>query len=140
MLDISTDYLIFDNKETVTFQNKDESAVTVNNVVRRRSIMDMVDQAGNIVYAADMRFIIFKPEMTIAENTADSPDGAIKYGSGTYDLLRIDKFGTDAFKPRINAIITDAYGKSYAVDRIFDDAIRSRWVLDCTSLAGENSN
>lgn len=137
MLDISTDYLIFDNKETVTFQNKDELAVTVNNVIRRRSVMDTVDQSGTVVFAADMRFIIYKAEMTIAEDTADYPDGAIKYGTGTSDFLRTDSLG---FKPRINATITDNLGNNYAVDRIFDDALRSRWILDCTSMASENSN
>ena len=139
MLDISTDYEVFDNKETITFQNKEELSITINNVIRRRSIMDIVENGQTITFAADMRFIIFKPEMTLAEDTATYPDGAMKHASGTHDYLKWS--GTYAeFKPRINAIITDSYGKSYAVDRIFDDALRSRWVVDCTSLAGENQD
>lgn len=138
MLDISTDYEVFDNKETITFQNKDELSVTINNVIRRRSIMDIVENGQTITFAADMRFIIFKPEMTLAEATATYPDGAMKHASGTSDYLSWSAI--QHFKPRINAIITDSYNKSYAVDRIFDDALRSRWVVDCTSLAGENQD
>lgn len=109
MLDISTDYLIFDNKETITLENKGDSPVTINNCVRRRSIMDIVENGQTITFAADMRFIVFKAE-------------------------------AGATKPRTNAIVTDNTGKGYAVDRIYDDALRSRWILDCTSLSSENSN
>ena len=136
MLDISTDYLIFDNKETITFQNKDDVELTIANVIRRRSVMDTVDQHGVITYAADMRFIVFKAEFALAEDAATAPDGSMMHGTGAGDYIRISRFDG---KPKINAIITDAHGKSYAVDRVFDDALRSRWVLDCTSMSGENS-
>ena len=136
MLDISTDYTIFDNKETITLTNTDDVELTINNVVRRRSVMDVVDTGGNVVYSADMRFIVFKDEFDIAEEAVVAGDGAIMHGTGTGDFIRISRYDG---KPKVNAIITDAYGKSYAVDRVVDDALRTRWVLDCTSLAGENS-
>jgi hypothetical protein len=137
MLDISTDYLIFDNKETITFQNKDDSILTISNVIRRRSIMDIVENGHTITFAADMRFIIFKAEFGIAEELVAAPDGSMMHGTGINDYIRTSRFDG---KPKINAIITDSYGKRYAVDRIFDDALRSRWVVDCTSLAGENQD
>lgn len=137
MLNITNDYLIFDNKETITFQNKDDDILTVANAVRRRSIMNIVDQGEAVVFSADMRFIVFKPEFDIALDAITAPDGSLMHDSGTGDYIRISSFD---WKPKVNAIITDSFGKRYAVDRIFDDALRSRWVFDCSSLSGENTN
>ena len=65
MLDLTNDHLIFDNKETITFENKGDSPATINNVVRRRSIMQTTSQDGTTVYAASMKFIIYKVETAI---------------------------------------------------------------------------
>lgn len=108
MLSIANDHLIFDNKETITFQNQGDGAVTINNVVRRRSMMQTVDQSGVSSYAASMKFIIYKTESAVI--------------------------------PRINALITDNLGNKYTVDMVADDCLRTRWVIESTSLSGEASN
>lgn len=59
-LEIDGDWEIFDNRETITVQNKGSSTVTVADVVRRSATLGIADAAGNTVYAAGIAFIIWK--------------------------------------------------------------------------------
>ena len=47
-LDITSDYLIFDNKEMITFQNQGESAITIPNVIRRPAVIGVDGGGGSI--------------------------------------------------------------------------------------------
>lgn len=102
-LTIGGDWEIIDNRETITVQNKNESSVTIQNVCRRSSTLDIADASGNAVYAAGVAFIIWK---------ANAPSG---------------------FVPRLNALVTDYLGKKYYIDSINDGTIRTRWHIRCTS-------
>jgi hypothetical protein len=106
-MNISNDWTVFDNTETITFTNIGSSPITIQRVVRRSSSMVIADGGGGLVYGADATFIIFK---------VNTPN---------------------AFAPKINAKITDAKGKSYRVDSINDGALRTRWLVNCTSEAGQ---
>lgn len=106
-MNVSDDWMIFDNVETITFSNIGSSPITILNVVRRSSGMVVTDAAGNLVYGADAIFIVFKNNV---------PNG---------------------FAPKINARITDYRGKSYRVDSINDGVLRTRWLINCTSEAGQ---
>jgi len=110
MLDISNDHLIFDNTETVTLQNQGENALIVTNVVRRPAVMQLSDSNGNSWYAAAVEFWVWKTELPVQ------------------------------FTPKVNAKITDYLGKHYTVDSIDDGALRTRWAIKATSLAGEGIN
>ena len=106
-MDISNDWTIFDNTETITFANIGSASVVIPRVVRRSSSMVVADGGGALVYGADATFIIFR---------VNAPGG---------------------FAPRVNARITDAKGKSYHVDSVNDGALRTRWLVNCTSEAGQ---
>lgn len=110
MIDISSDYLIFDNTETITVQNQGENPIVVSNVVRRPATLQMSDSNGNSWYAVAAEFWVWKNEMPVA------------------------------YIPRLNAKITDQFGKNFRVDIVDDGAFRTRWVLKATSVAGEGGD
>lgn len=132
-LDISSDYLIFDNKETITFQNKGDSAVVINNVLRRPSVLAMEDGGGSVVYGAAIEFIIWKKEAS----SFILHDGIDFLMSDNGEELEYDD-SVDI--PRLNAKITDEYGKNYRVDVIDDSTWRTKWSLKATSDATEGVN
>jgi hypothetical protein len=107
MLDISTDYLIFDNKETVTHYNLSNVSRIINNVVRRPSILATQDQMGTTIYSASQRFVIFKSEVS------------------------------GGFTPKVNEKLVDSNGKSYYIDSVNDGRLRTSWVVDCTQKTNE---
>lgn len=109
-LDITEDYLIFDNKETIIFQNPGGSALTINNVVRRPVVLMADGGGGSTVYGASVEFLIYKEEISIP------------------------------FTPKLNAKITDQNSKHYRVDMIDDGAWRTRWAIRATSDAAEGVN
>jgi len=109
-LSISNDWSIFDNRETVTITNKNSSPVTVQDVVRRSSTINIADAAGNVVFSADVTFIIWKSKVAAG------------------------------FVPKLNARIVDNLGKTYRVDSVNDGVLRSRWLVQCTSDAGQGTN
>ena len=106
-MDVSNDWMIFDNTETITITNIGDASVIVPRVVRRSSGMVVADGGGALVYGADVTFVVFR---------VNTPGG---------------------FAPKINARITDAKGKSYRVDSINDGVLRTRWLINCTSEAGQ---
>lgn len=110
MIDLADDWTIFDNSETITVTNKNEASVQIPKVIRRSSTINIADAAGNVVFAADVTFIIWKN---------NSPAG---------------------FVPKINAQIVDRLGKKYRVDSVNDGVLRSRWLVQCTSEAGQGTN
>lgn len=134
-LDITSDYLIFDNKETITFQNQGESAVTIPNVVRRPAVIGVDGGGGSIVYGAGIEFLVFKNELA-NYIVADNAETLIDAGSGDEFMAYSDTL----FAPRINARITDEKGKHYRVDIIDDGAYRTRWAIRATSEASEGIN
>lgn len=110
MLDISNDYQIFDNTESVTLQNQGDGAFTVSNVVRRQASISVTDSGGQSWYYQGAEFLIWKNELPVG------------------------------FTPRINAKITDNLGKIYNVDSVDDGAFRTRWILKATSQAGQGGD
>jgi hypothetical protein len=106
-MDVSNDWMVFDNTETIVFANIGAASITIPRVVRRSSSMVVSDGGGALVYGADVTFIIFRVNV---------PGG---------------------FAPRVNARITDAHGRSYRVDSINDGVLRTRWLVNCTSEAGQ---
>ena len=58
-MDISNDWTVFDNTETITFANINSASVVIPRVVRRSSSMVIADGGGGLVYGADATFIIF---------------------------------------------------------------------------------
>lgn len=135
MLDISEDYTIFDNKETITFQNQGESVLTIDNVTRRPAVIATDNVSGTTYYAAGIEFLIWKQSVRI-DYLQDGQSNDIESDDGVYIILS----GNDTFNPRINAIITDIYGKKYNVDVIDDGVLRTRWSVKATSQAGEGIN
>lgn len=109
-LNINDDYLIFDNKETIVFQNQGGTPVTINNVVRRPVVLVADDGGGSTVYGSSVEFLIYKREVNFP------------------------------FNPKLNAKITDQNGKSYRVDVIDDGAWRTRWAIRATSDAAQGVN
>jgi len=134
-LDITSDYLIFDNKETITFQNQGESAITIPNVIRRPAVIGVDGGGGSIVYGAGIEFLVFKNELANAL-VADDSETLIATGEDSDFLVYSDSL----FAPRINARITDENGKHYRVDIIDDGAYRTRWAIRATSEAAEGIN
>jgi len=135
MLDISSDYQIFDNLETITFQNQGDSAVTIQNVMRRPAILQVESVGGGMVYAAAIEFLIWK------EGTEDFlVDGQGNYITYDEDDASFIDVSSSTLIPRINALITDKFGKKYLVDSIDDGVLRSRWSIRATSYTGEGVN
>ena len=135
MLDISSDYQIFDNLETITFQNQGDSAVTIQNVMRRPAILQVESVGGGMVYAAAIEFLIWK------EGTEDFlVDGQGNYITYDEDDTSFIDVSSSSLIPRINALITDKFGKKYLVDSIDDGVLRSRWSIRATSYTGEGVN
>jgi hypothetical protein len=110
MIDLADDWMIFDNTETITITNKNESSVQLPRVIRRSSTLDITDAAGNVVNAAGVSFFIWKN---------NSPAG---------------------FIPRLNAQVVDKFGKKYYIDSVNDGTLRSRWHIRCTSEANQGTN
>lgn len=135
MLDISSDYSIFDNLETITFQNQGESAFAVQNVMRRPAILQVESAGGGMVYAAAIEFLIWKEG---AEDfLIDGLGNYITYDDDDTSFIDVSSL---SFIPRINALITDKFGKRYLVDSIDDGVLRSRWSIRATSYTGEGVN
>lgn len=135
MLDISSDYQIFDNLETITFQNQGDSAVTIQNVMRRPAILQVESAGGGMVYAAAIEFLIWK------EGAEDFlVDGQVNYITYDEDDASFIDVSSSTLIPRINALITDKFGKRYLVDSIDDGVLRSRWSIRATSYTGEGVN
>lgn len=107
---ISNDWSIFDNRETITLTNINAAAQTIQDVVRRSSTINIADAAGNVVFSADVTFIIWKTKVPAN------------------------------FVPKINALIIDSLNKRYRVDSVNDGVLRSRWLVQCTSEAGQGTN
>lgn len=135
-LNIANDYMIFDNLETITFQNKGESAITISDVMRRPSVLGVDDGGGNVVYGAAIEFLIWK-QIAIEDIIQDGNDNDLVY-DGPYDFILSNE--SPSFVPRLNAIITDNLGKRYTVDSIDDGVLRTRWSIKATSYAGEGVN
>lgn len=110
MLDINKDYEIFDNKEDISFANPGENGFVVPDVIRRPSVLASDSYGGSMIYSAAIEFLIWKDNLPVN------------------------------FSPRINAVITDQYGKKYNVDTIDDGVLRTRWSVKATSQAAEGVN
>ena len=110
MLDISSDYEVFDNKENISFQNIGENSIVISNVIRRPANLAFESAAGTIMYAVAVEFIIWKLEAPVV------------------------------FVPKLNAKITDNLGKIYNVDSIEDGVLRSRWNVKATAQASLGVN
>jgi hypothetical protein len=136
MLNIADDYVIFDNKETITFQNQGESALTIADVTRRPAVLATDSASGSTYYAAAIEFLIWKNSI----QSAYLQDGLDNDIVADDDETNIDVGGSSSFIPRINAIITDKNGKKYNVDLIDDGVLRTRWSVKATSQAGEGVN
>lgn len=135
MLNIADDYVIFDNKETITFQNQGESAVTINDVTRRPAVIATELASGATYYATGIEFLIWKNSIQMVY---------LIDGNGS-DVISDDAYtnidlGSSEFIPRLNAIIIDKNGKKYNVDLIDDGVLRSRWSVKATSQAAEGIN
>jgi len=109
-LDISNDFNYFDNTETITIQNKNDNPLVIDNVKRNAAVMGVDDGGGNVVYGAAIEFQIWK------------------------NCAPVD------FVPKLNAKITDQFGKNYRVDTVEDMCWRTKWSVKATSDAGEGLN
>jgi hypothetical protein len=109
-LDISGDFAIFDNTEIVTIQNKDENPIIVENVKRQSAMLGTDLGGSSLVYGAAIEFQVWKNCAPVS------------------------------FIPKLNARITDQFGKHYRVDSIEDMAWRTKWSLKATSEASEGTN
>jgi len=112
MLLISSDYSVFDNKETIYWTNIGSSQATISNVIRKPSTLSFTDENGTIVYVASIEFLIWKTQVSYA--------------------------GT--FVPKVNAEIIDNLGKKYKVNSIDDGVLRSRWSVQSISVAAQGTN
>jgi hypothetical protein len=136
MLNIADDYVIFDNKETITFQNQGESAITIRDVTRRPAVIATDSAGGTTYYAAGIEFLIWKNSIS-GDYLEDGYSNEIVSDDDSTNI----QVGEDpAFIPRLNAIITDNLGKKYNVDLIDDGVLRTRWSVKATSQAGEGIN
>jgi len=135
MLNIQDDYLIFDNLETITFQNQGDSAVTINNVMRRPAVLQIESAGGGMVYAAAIEFLIWKEEL--GGFLVDGQGNYITYDEDDTSFIDASSLG---FAPRINGLITDKLYKRYLVDSVDDGVLRSRWSVRATSYTGEGVN
>jgi hypothetical protein len=87
MLNITQDYTIFDNKETIYFQNSGESVVTIHNVVRRPAVIATETISGTSVYATAVEFLVWKdnaPSLNPKLNAIITDKNGKKY---TVDLI-----------------------------------------------------
>ncbi len=136
MLSISSDYSVFDNKETISWKNTGFTEITINNVVRKPSVLSFYDSDGNIVYAAGIEFLIWKYEA----------NDNLTWGPGNNNNLLLESTSNDIilwnshFTPKLNAEIVDNVGKKYKVNSITDGALRTRWSVQAVSSAGEGTN
>jgi hypothetical protein len=135
MLNIADDYVIFDNKETITFQNQGDSVITITDVTRRPAVIATESASGTTYYTTGIEFLIWKNSVL----TAYMIDGEGNYVVVDDSYTNID-FVASEFIPRLNATIIDKNGKKYNVDLIDDGVLRSRWSVKATSQAAEGIN
>jgi uncharacterized protein YxeA len=135
MLNIADDYVIFDNKETITFQNQGDSVITITDVTRRPAVIATESSSGTTYYSTGIEFLIWKNSVL----TAYMIDGEGSYVVVDDSYTNID-FVASEFIPRLNATIIDKNGKKYNVDLIDDGVLRSRWSVKATSQAAEGIN
>lgn len=135
MLNIADDYVIFDNKETITFQNQGDIVITITDVTRRPAVIATELSSGTTYYATGIEFLIWKNSV----QTAYMVDGNGNDVVGDDVYTNID-LGSSEFIPRLNATIIDKNGKKYNVDLIDDGVLRSRWSVKATSQAAEGIN
>jgi hypothetical protein len=134
-LDISGDFEIFDNTEVVTIKNANEDAVTIDNVKRQSAMLGTDLGGSSIVYGAAIEFQIWKSSVQSLYFVDGEGNQVI-----SDDLYTVIDFGGVDFIPRLNARITDKFGKHYRVDSIEDMAWRTKWSLKATSEASEGTN
>ena len=135
MLNIADDYVIFDNKETITFQNQGESVITITDVTRRPAVIATESASGTTYYTTGIEFLIWKNSVLTAYMVDGEGNDVV-----SDDLYTNIDFGSDEFIPRLNATIIDKNGKKYNVDLIDDGVLRSRWSVKATSQAAEGIN
>jgi len=134
-LDISGDFAIFDNTEVVTIKNTNEDPVTIDNVKRQSAMLGTDLGGSSIVYGAAIEFQIWKSSVQSSYFVDGEGNQVI-----SDDLYTVIDFGGVDFIPRLNARITDKFGKHYRVDSIEDMAWRTKWSLKATSEASEGTN
>lgn len=134
-LDISGDFAIFDNTEVVTIKNTNEDSVTIDNVKRQSAMLGTDLGGSSIVYGAAIEFQIWKSSVQSSYFVDGEGNQVI-----SDDLYTVIDFGGVDFIPRLNARITDKFGKHYRVDSIEDMAWRTKWSLKATSEASEGTN
>jgi len=141
MLSISSDYSVFDNKETISWKNTGFTATIINNVVRKPSILSFYDSDGNIVYAAGIDFLIWKYEASNNLTWGPGDNNNLLLESASNDTILWESFDNNSqFTPKLNAEIVDNVGKKYKVNSIIDGALRTRWSVQAVSSAGEGTN
>ena len=134
-LDISRDFSIFDNTETITIQNKDGDEIIIENVKRQSAMLGTDLGGSSLVYGAAIEFQVWKDPVQSWYFTDGEGNKVISDDQYT----EID-FGGIEFIPKLNARITDQFGKHYRVDSIEDMAWRTKWSLKATSEASEGTN
>lgn len=109
-LDISSDFNIFDNLETITVKNLHENSIVIENVRRNSAILGTDMGGSSLVYGSAIEFQIWKNCTPVS------------------------------FIPKLNGKITDQFGKHYRIDSIEDMAWRTKWSVKATSDASEGTN
>jgi hypothetical protein len=135
MLNIADDYVIFDNKETITFQNQGDSVITITDVTRRPAVIATELASGTTYYATGIEFLIWKNSVQTAYMVDGNGNDVV-----CDDVYTNIDLGSSEFIPRLNATIIDKNGKKYNVDLIDDGVLRSRWSVKATSQAAEGIN
>lgn len=134
-LDISGDFAIFDNTEVITIQNRGEEPLIVENVKRQSAMLGTDLGGSSLVYGSAIEFQIWK--YVVQSIYFIDGEGNEVISDNNYTKIN---FGADEFIPKLNARITDQFGKHYRVDSIEDMAWRTKWSLKATSEASEGIN
>lgn len=135
-LDISGDWAVFDNTQTVTIQNQGSIAFTVDNALQQGVDTVLSDTGdGTLGYRTFCIWNVWRDKLVIS-------DVLVWQGSTTdYILADADSpilTGTNPgyFQPQLNAKLVDKNGTNWYVSAVNLDVWGNKYQLECEAEAG----
>jgi hypothetical protein len=135
-LDISGDWAVFDNTQTVTLQNQDGIAITVENALQQGVDTILSDTGdGTLGYRTFCIWNLWRDKLIVTDQ--------IVWQGSTTDYLLAD---TDSviltgengvvYQPQLNGSITDQNGTKWFISAVNHDVWGNKYQLECEAQAG----
>lgn len=133
-IDISGDFVVFDNTQTVTLLNPDGSGGTIDYALQQgvdTVLSDMGD--GTLGYRTFCTWNLWRSPCNLANSliAETNPQALLAWNSGPNNTI-----SWAAIVPQLNAKLTDKSGTNWYVSAVNVDAWGTKYQLECEAQAG----